>query len=356
MEVILGKIIDFIGDISTYAYSDIHIKENENIALRILGDIYFSNCFVELKDIEEFFKEINLDSVDYLKKVSEVDFSFYSSQFRFRGNIFFSMGRLSISLRRIDNTIKSFRELLIPIAVESLCNFSSGLVFITGPTGSGKTTSLAAIIDYINENSKRHIITIEDPIEFVFKNKNSIITQREVGKDTASFSDAIKSALRQDPDVIVIGEIRDKDTMINAISAAQTGHLCFCTLHTIGAVDTIERIMGFFSGDEKEKIRFELSIVLKAILSQQLIKLEDSRLPIVEFIKIEKSISNIIKEGKINQIQNYIQINSSKGLVSMDSELLKMYYKGFINREDILRKCLDKEYVLKNIDKGIFKT
>ena len=270
--------------------------------------------------------------------------------------MFFNMGKTGISLRKISTEIKSFTELSIPVKVENLCGFSSGIVFITGPTGSGKTTSLAAIIDYINENSKRHIITIEDPIEFVFKNKNSIITQREVGKDTASFSDAIKSALRQDPDVIVIGEIRDKDTMINAISAAQTGHLCFCTLHTIGAVDTIERIMGFFSGDEKEKIRFEVSIVLKAILSQQLIKLEDSRLPIVEFIKIEKSISNIIKEGKINQIQNYIQINSSKGLVSMDSELLKMYYKGFINREDILRKCLDKEYVLKNIDKGIFKT
>lgn len=350
MEEILKTIMDIINDLSKCDYSDIHIKSGEKIAIRFLGEIHFLDYIVEYSDIVSFLEKV-IGISKYENENFEKDFSFSYEKYRYRGNVFFSMGKISLSLRKISHEIKSFKELNIAIEEDFLCDFSSGLVFITGATGSGKTTSLAAIIQHINENSKKHIITIEDPVEYTFKNKKSIITQREVGRDTSSFSSAIKSSLRQDPDIIVIGEIRDKHTMKAAINAAQTGHLCFCTLHTIGAVSTIERILGFFSNEEKEEVRFELSMILKAIFSQQLVKIEEKRIPIVEFLSVEKSISNIIKEGKINQIQNYIHINSSKGLISMDSELLKIYYEGKITEKTIFKICLDKEYIQKNINK-----
>ncbi len=352
--LVLGKITNLISSISIYDYSDIHIKEDEKVAIRILGEIEFLDLTLRLKDIEIFLEEVGLKKSKDLLSGEEIDFSFSQQGYRYRGNIFHSMSKVSITLRRISYQIKDFKELGISINVESLSSYSGGLVFITGPTGSGKTTSLAAIIENINKNSKKHIITIEDPVEYTFENKNSIITQREVGKDTASFYHAIKSAMRQDPDIIVIGEVRDKETMRAALSAAQTGHLCFCTLHTLGAVATIDRILGFFSNDEKEKIGFELSMVLRAIFSQQLVKIGEKRIPVVEFMKVEKSISNIIKEGKINQIQNYIHINASKGLVSMDKELLKIYKKGLITKNKLRSICLDKEYIEKNINTIFF--
>ncbi len=345
------KIFDVIRNLDKYDYSDIHIKSGEKITIRLLGEIQFLDYVVEDSDIIVFLKEINLDISQCKNKILEKDFSFSDKESRYRGNLFLSMGKISLSLRKISYEIRTFEQLNIAIRERDLCDFSSGLVFITGATGSGKTTSLAAIIQYLNENSKKHIITIEDPVEYIFESKNSIITQREVGRDTTSFSNAIKSSLRQDPDVIVIGEIRDKNTMKAAINAAQTGHLCFCTLHTIGAVDTVDRILGFFSSEEKEEIRFELSMALRAIFSQQLVKVKGKRIPVLEFLNVGKSISNIIKEGKTNQIQNYIHINSSDGLISMDSELLKMYYEGKITEKTLLKICLDKEYVQKNINK-----
>ena len=356
----MSRILDFIENLRDSDYSDIHIREGERISIRILGDIIRTDTVTEIKDITDFIKEIGLEFKDGFSSYCdeeksdssyERDFSFYYSGFRFRGNMFFNMGKTGISLRKISTEIKSFTELSIPVKVENLCGFSSGIVFITGPTGSGKTTTLAAIVQYINENCRKHIITIEDPIEFVFKNKNSIITQREVGKDTASFSDAIKSSLRQDPDVIIIGEVRDAETMRNAIRAAETGHLCFCTLHTVGSVSTVERIAGMFSGDEKERIKFELSTVLKAILSQQLLKVENRRVPVVEFLLTDKSVLNMIKEGKTGQIPNYIHTNSSKGLISMDTELLKVYSEGMISRDVLMNKCIDREYIGKSVSK-----
>lgn len=346
----MGRIIDYIEENCDSIYSDIHIRESEYISVRNLGEIEFTKTKIDKEDIEEFIRHINLESKRN-NEIKEHDFSFSIKGYRFRGNLFSFMGKKGISIRKIPKKICSFKELNIPIDIKQIGSLSSGIVFITGPTGSGKTTTLASIIQYINENMKKHIITLEDPIEYVFKNEKSIITQREVGSDTTSFSAAIKSSLRQDPDIIVIGEVRDAETMINAIQAAETGHLCFCTLHTVGAVASVERVLGMFSGEDKERIRYDMSVVLRAVLSQQLIKIEEQMIPVIEYMVSDKSASNMIKEGKTGQLQNHIHTGTDRGMISMDTFLLKLYFAGSISKDVVYEKCINHEYIRKYIGK-----
>ena len=327
--------------------SDIHISEGRNVSYRKDGEIYFMNRGISRNDIVEFTESIGKVKIMREQEVfEETDCSFKIGKFRYRGNIYTQRKSVSISIRRIPG-IKTIEELGLPEEINKIFGITSGIVFITGPTGSGKTTTLSAIIEHINRNYRKHIITIEDPIEYIFESKKSIVTQREVGVDTQSFSGAIKSSLRQDPDIIVIGEIRDAQTMKTALRAAETGHLCIATLHTTGSMATIERIIGMFSEGEKDKVRYELSIVLKAVMSQKLIKSEKGRIPVVEFMNVDKPIANMIREEKLNQIPNYIYTNKSKGMISMDCQLVDLYRLNRISREEMVCQSIDKEYVSK---------
>lgn len=338
-------------------FSDIHIKENGFIYCRIHGEIEKTDCFVDKEDIKDFFEKIGRKSIfDSIDKVNELDFAFELGKYRYRGNLFLTCGRFGIVLRKIHGRIKSIDELKLPPILKKMCKFKSGLVLITGPTGSGKSTTLAAMVEQINITLKKHIIMIEDPIEFVFSNKKSIISQREIGEDSSCFSQALKSSLRQDPDVIVIGEIRDRESLNIAMRAAETGHLCICTLHTLGVVATIERIMDLYDSREKEIARTQLSLVLKGIVSQQLIKIEDgkknSRLDVrlgrigaFEVMLNDKSSSNMIREGRLSQLSNYILTNGSKGMTTMDNYLIKLYEEKKISMESVLSNCIDDKLI-----------
>ncbi|MEG0250390.1 MAG: PilT/PilU family type 4a pilus ATPase [Peptostreptococcus sp.] len=343
---LIKNIIDEYNDMD---FSDIHIREDKKLAFRYKGEILFTDYCINKSDIELFLKSIGCQELlSRLSFEKEIDFIFEYRNYRYRANIFLHTKLVGISMRKISKIIKTVNELGLPKILLDMTKYSSGIVFITGPTGSGKTTTLAALIEYINIHCKKHIVTIEDPIEYIFDSKESIITQREIKLDTDNFSNAIRSALRQDPDIIVIGEIRDEETMKMAIRAAETGHLCFCTLHTLGGAETIERIIGMFSFDEKSKIKHELTIVLRAIVSQRLILVDDEILPVIELLLADKSVCTMIKEDKVNQIANYIQTNISRGMISMDRDLIRLYNQNKISYEQLESYCIDIEHI-KNI-------
>lgn len=340
---IIKKVIDEYEDLD---FSDIHIREGKKLAFRYKGKIIYTKYIIDIFDIEEFLNSINQETLlNRLDSKKEIDFAFEHRDFRYRGNIFLYRKRLGITIRKISMKIKSVQELGLPESLLDVTKYSSGIVFITGPTGSGKTTSLAALIEYINLNYNKHIITIEDPIEYIFESKSSLITQREISLDSHSFSTALKSALRQDPDIIIVGEVRDEETIKMAIRAAETGHLCFCTLHTLGAAATVERIIAMFPSDEKEKVKYELSLALRAIVSQSLILIDGELSPLTELLIVDKSVCNMIKENKTNQISNYIETNISKGMLSMDRELIKLYEKKKISKDQLESNCIDSDRI-----------
>ncbi|WP_101772540.1 type IV pilus twitching motility protein PilT [Peptostreptococcus faecalis] len=343
----ITRLIKFIGDIN---FSDIHIRENENIYIRENGFIEESDEFVDKVEIEKFLNCIG--KKELFKRVysdKEIDFSFEQEERRFRGNIFLQNGKIGMVFRNIKSEILNLKSLGIPKVVERFTELNSGIIIITGPTGSGKTTTLAALVEHINMNHKKHIITIEDPIEYIYSNKLSIITQREIDRDSKNFNDALKFSLRQDPDVLVIGELRDEESVKIAMRAAETGHLCFCTLHTLGASNAIERIIDMFDSSESCKVRIQLSYVLKGVLSQQLIHTNKEVFVVVDILNVDKSVSNMIREGKCNQIDNYVLTNKSKGMVSMDEQIISLFKSKKIDINTLQGSCIDKESVMRKV-------
>ncbi|RME86133.1 MAG: PilT/PilU family type 4a pilus ATPase, partial [Planctomycetota bacterium] len=246
--------------------------------------------------------------------------------------------------RIIPTEIKPLSSLGVPMVIEKFAYIKSGLVLVTGPTGSGKSTTLAAIIDFINSNFRRHIITIEDPIEFVHPNKNSVITQREVGQDTQSFAAALKSAAREDPDVILVGEMRDLETISSAISLAEMGKVVFGTLHTNSAAKTIDRIIDVFPEDQQAQIRTMLSVSLKGVVSQLLIRKKDGkgRVPVNEVLIGSSSLANIIREGAIGKIISTIEGGRGEGMQTMDDSIMEKLEEGLISAEDAYFRAFDK--------------
>ncbi len=276
----------------------------------------------------------------------ELDFSFgIKGVGRFRVNVFYQRGTVAAALRRIPYEIKPMEELGLIPKVKDLCHFSMGLVLVTGPTGSGKTTTLASMIDYINTNFPHHIITIEDPVEYIYQHKKSVIAQREVGTDTDSFALALKSALREDPDVILVGEMRDLETIRAALTAAETGHLVFGTLHTNTAVQTINRIINVFPVEEQDQIRTELSFVLQGVISQRLLpKIGGGRVLIHEVLVPNTAIRNLIRENKIHQIYGLMQTGQAEsGMQTMNQSIIKALKNKLITPEDALRASPDPE-------------
>jgi len=265
---------------------------------------------------------------------------------RFRASVFRQRGRCSAVLRLIPSELLSFEQIGVPEAVQELLSKPRGLILVTGPTGSGKTTTLATLIDWINANSDRHIITIEDPIEFVHNHKKCIVNQREIGSDTNSYRDALRYVLRQDPDVVLIGEIRDHETMEATLRIAETGHLALATLHTNTAVQTIHRVLDFFPADQQEMVRTQLSFVLEGVISQQLIPREDGagRVLGVEVLFPNAAVRNLIREEKTHQIYSQMQMGQGKhGMQTLNQSLLAHVRNNAISVEEALHRSYDRD-------------
>ena len=283
----------------------------------------------------------------------EIDFSTaLKDKGRFRVNFFNQINGLSAVFRTIPSIIKSTEELGIPPIMNQLALKQKGLILLTGPTGSGKSTTLAAMIDYINENKSCHIITIEDPVEYFHYSKSSLINQRELGQSTHSFSNALRSSLREDPDVILVGEMRDLETIQLALTAAETGHLVLSTLHTSSAVKTIDRIIDVFPAGQKGQIRSMLSESLEAVIAQKLLRNKNGngRLPVSEIMIANDAVRNLIREDKIYQIPTLIQSGGQEGMQSLDQDLQRLLSRGVINREDAIKVADNSEI----FEKGVF--
>ncbi len=273
---------------------------------------------------------------DRYEEKGEYDMSFaIPNVARYRVNVFKQRGSAALAFRVVATEIPSPEKLGVPESVVNLYQRKRGLILVTGPTGSGKSTTLAAIIDKVNSNRDAHIITLEDPIEYLHQHKMSMVNQREIGLDSENYANALRAALREDPDVILVGEMRDFETISVAITAAETGHLVLSTLHTIGAASTIDRVIDVFPPHQQQQIRVQLSNVLEAVISQQLIPTSDGRgrCAAFEVMHANHAVRNLIREGKSHQLQSIMQTNRKIGMITMDDAILQLYYDGKIDRE-----------------------
>jgi len=321
--------------------SDIHISTGKHPIIRVDGALISlkEEKILDSKDTEGLALVILGEKKDKFFDQREIDMSYeYNDKARFRVNLFFQQNCVSIAMRFIPRDIKTIDELGLPSFLHSLIELRQGLVLVTGPTGHGKTTTLAAIIDEINHKStKDHIVTIEDPIEYVFQQDKSIINQREVGNDTKSFVRALKSTLRQDPDVIMVGEMRDYESISIALTAAETGHLVLSTLHTNSAAQTIDRIIDVFPVDQQHQIRIQLAATLSGIISQRLVRRVDSgRVPVCEIMTGVPAIRNIIREERTHELDMVISTSSDKGMISLNRSLANLAMQRIISLQDAL--------------------
>lgn len=326
--------------------SDLHLQVGMPPMLRIDGTLTPISGYTVLNEekVEALvFAILDDEQKQILLKDKEFDFSFaFGDLGRFRVNSFHERGNLAAALRLIPNEIKSIAELGLPPIVSNFSSYPRGLVLVTGPTGSGKSTTLAALVDVINTNRADHIITIEDPIEFTHKSKRSLVVQREVHYDTYSFSAALRSSLRQDPDVVLIGEMRDLETISAAITIAETGHLVFATLHTNSAAQSIDRMIDVFPPHQQPQIRSQLANILQAVCSQRLIPaIGGGRVAASEILIATPAVRNIIREGKSHQLDAVIQTGGEIGMQSMDRTLSSMVQAGTINYDEARNFAID---------------
>lgn len=331
--------------------SDLHITVGIPPMVRIDGKLYPVEGKERLlpDDTKELVKSVaSEDSLAKLDEDGQIDMSYsLPGVGRFRVNIYKQRGSYSMAIRSVPLEIPTIDELDLPDIIKDLSLKKRGLILVTGPTGSGKSTTLAAMINHINENKNCHILTLEDPIEYLHKHGTSIVNQREIGHDSSSYAKALRAALRQDPDVILIGEMRDLETISTAITAAETGHLVLSTLHTVGAVSTVDRIIDVFPPNQQQQIRIQLSNVLQGVVSQQLLKKKDveGRRAAMEIMICNPAIRNHIREGKTHQILSSMQTGGRFGMITMDNYILKMYRENLISRESALTSAIDQEYV-----------
>lgn len=326
--------------------SDLHITAGVPPILRINGKMQRMELpILKSDDIAALIKQVlNEEQFKILNEKGEIDTSISSPELgRFRINAFKQRGSYGMALRAVALKIPTMEELGLPSVIKRLARKLRGLILVTGPAGSGKSTTLAAMVDQINRERNCHILTLEDPIEYLHKHNKSIVNQREIGFDSLTFSNALRASLRQDPDVILVGEMRDLETMSIAITAAETGHLVLSTLHTLGAAKTIDRVIDVFPPYQQQQIRVQFASVIEGIISQQLLtKVDNSgRTAAFEIMIATSAIRNLIREGKTHQIQTSIQTGMKFGMQSMDNSLLELYKKGVINRETILNQAID---------------
>jgi twitching motility protein PilT len=323
--------------------SDLHLVTGRPPVLRIDGSLRsLETKVLEPDDTTALMKSITPDrNQQELQEEGGTDYGFaYGDEARFRVSIFKQKGNISLVLRRIPTSIMTFEEIGLPKICAALCRRPRGMFLVTGPTGCGKTTTLACMINYINENFDRHIITVEEPIEYYHPHKKSIINQREVGVDVPSFGEALRRVLRMDPDVILVGELRDLETIESAVRAAETGHLVFSTVHTTSAAGTITRMIDVFPVNQQEQIRIQLSSNLLAVLSQALCPLATGRgrIAAYEFMVVTPAIANLIRENKTYRIDSSIQTGRKLGMQLLDEHLWRLYDDGIITLEEMLDK------------------
>lgn len=323
--------------------SDLHITVGRPPVLRISGRLRSLDTKVlEPEDTVALMKSITPErNQQELQEVGGTDYGFaFGDAGRFRTSVFRQKGNIAMVLRLIPSTLLSFDDIGLPKICAALCRRPRGLFLVTGPTGSGKTTTLASMINYINETLDHHIITVEEPIEYYHMHKKAVINQREVGLDVPTFSEALRRALRQDPDVILVGELRDLETMEAAISAAETGHLVFGTLHTTGCQGTVNRIIDAFPVSQQEQIRVQLSTNLIAVLSQTLCpkKVGKGRVAAYEFMVVTPAVSNLIRENKVYRIESSIQIGRKLGMQLLDDHLFELWERELISLEEMVDK------------------
>ncbi|OLS03919.1 type IV pilus twitching motility protein PilT [Tissierella creatinophila] len=334
--------------------SDIHITVGMPPILRINGELIALEKPVLMPDDTKklVFEVLTEKMIVNLEKSGEIDRSFSSKGIgRYRINAFKQRGSFGMVLRIIPLRIPSMDDLKLPAAIRELSSLRRGLLLVTGPTGSGKSTTLASLIDKINHERSCHILTLEDPIEYLHKHNKSIVNQREIGSDSTSFTSALRSSLRQDPDVILVGEMRDLETISIALTAAETGHLVLSTLHTSGAAKTIDRIIDVFPPHQQQQIRVQLSSVLQGVISQQLLptKKNDGRIAAFEIMMITSAIRNLIREDKIHQIDTAIQTGASFGMMTMDTSILNLYKNGFIDKNTAIKQAINESHIKKYI-------
>ncbi len=323
-------------------------KVNESMHPLLEENMRPDDCHELLRQIYELAEHRDMSRVE---AEGDDDFSFGMARIgRFRCNAFKQRGSLGAVLRVVPFELPQASTLGIPEVVLNLAYKKRGMVLVTGPAGSGKSTTLACIINKINEENQGHIITLEDPIEYIHKHKKCLVTQREINNDTKSFSYALRAALRQAPDVILLGEMRDFETIQTALTAAETGHLLFSTLHTVGASKTIDRITDAFPAGQQQQVRVQLSMVLQAVVSQQLIPTVDGGVVAAfEVMIVDNAISNMIREGKVHQMDNVIYAGAAQGMVTMDNDILRLYKEGRISRENALMYAVNPDVLMKRL-------
>lgn len=322
--------------------SDLHVKANSIIRKRVNGELYpVENArFISTAEGLTLAKELLRGRFDELISKKSVDFTYkLNENFRFRSNIFFQMDGVSAVFRAIPTKIPPLESLGLPESVKNLCDHvHRGMILVTGPTGSGKSTTLASMIDYINNCRKSHIITIEDPIEFIHEDRGCVINQRSVGQDTPDFASALRAALREDPDIILVGEIRDLETLTIALMAAETGHLVLATLHTKDAQETINRILGMFKGPELEHAKMSCADVIQGVISQRLCRRKDGgRVAAVEIMLQSPRVKQLILKSRQDEIgQAIVESGESSGMQTFDRDLLRLFSEGVITKENAL--------------------
>lgn len=331
--------------------SDIHITVGSPVIYRMDGVLKpIDDCKLMPQDAEDIvLSMMNDQQKQKFREYGEVDFSYALSHVgRFRINAFMQRGTMGMAVRVVVLDIPKISELGLPPVVKALTEKKSGLILVTGPTGSGKSTTLASMIDVINTSRNDHIITIEDPIEYLHKHNMCIVNQREIGADSKTFGNALRAALRQDPDIILVGEMRDADTMATAITAAETGHLVMSTLHTKSAIETIERIIDVFPPHQQNQVRIQLASILEAVISQRLLPCANDRGRVVayEILIANRAARNLIRTGKTHQLQTVLETGSQFGMVTMANTLMQLHREGKIDRK-IMTSYLPDDIVAK---------
>lgn len=346
------EFIDILRAAVDRGASDIHIYIGARPMIRLRGEILSLSDQFPVITAEEskriIYSIMYDDQKQKFEENHELDCSFEIKNLaRFRVNVLMQKNGVEAVLRIISSKIPDPEEIRLPSAITDLTSLPRGLVLVTGPTGSGKSTTLASLIQLINQKYTRHILTIEDPIEFVYEPMNCIVRQREIGAHTHSFQAALRSALREDPDVILVGEMRDLETISLAITAAETGHLCFGTLHTTDAAQTVDRIIDVFPTAQQQQIRVQLSTVLKAVICQTLLPRQDQegRIAAREIMVVTPAISNLIREGKTHMITNALETGSKFGMITLDKALIELVKSGLISVEEACAKANNSEFV-----------
>jgi twitching motility protein PilT len=338
------SIDDLLERMVARSASDLHLTVGAEPTVRVMGQLERMEEFGRLspEDTQRLlYRMMSTEQQKHLEIKRQLDMSHsIPGLARFRVNIYFQRESLGAAFRMIPTELKTLEQLGVPTALEELANKPRGLVLVTGPTGSGKSTTLAAMIDLINRTRQDHIMTIEDPIEFLHRHKRCIVNQREIGPDAISFAEALRGALRQDPDVILLGEMRDLETITTALTAAETGHLVFATLHTQDAPSTVDRLIDVFPGAQQEQVRVQIAATLQGVVTQTLLPRADGsgRIPAVEILFPDDAVRNLIRQGKVEQIYSIMQTGTKRGMQTLEQALADFVVRGLVSEEVALNR------------------